>query len=135
MKLFFAFVAAAALYACSTAPTGPAASPAPSAAAPASRQVWAERVRAAVWKNIVLREDVPGNPVSEVDVWLGPQGYILNTTLVKSSGVQAWDKAVMNALAKTNRLPPDADGRVPQRVRIVFFRREGSDPAPLGRAP
>ena len=81
-------------------------------------------MRDAVRKNILLREEVPGNPVSEVDVWLGAQGYILTATLVKSSGVEAWDKAVMNALTRTDRFSLDADGRIPTRVRLVFRRRD-----------
>lgn len=73
--------------------------------------------------NIVFVGDLPGNPLAEVDVWLGPEGYILNMTLVKSSGAEAWDKAVLKALERTGRLPLDVDGRVPAHVRLAFRPR------------
>ncbi len=90
---------------------------------PQAASAWADQVRAAVRQNILLAGDVPGNPQAEVDVWLGPQGYILSMTLVASSGVEAWDKAVLDALKRTNRLPLDVDGRVPSRLRLAFRPR------------
>lgn len=112
---------------CAAPPATPVPAP-PSAATQATPPFpntasWAERVRTTVRRNIVLAEDVPGNPLAEVDVWLGPQGQILRMELVKSSGIEAWDRAVMKGLSRTERLPLDADGRVPPRVRLAFRPR------------
>ena len=81
---------------------------------------WAGRIRARVKPNIVFTEDVPGNPAADVEVRLSPDGTIVGMRLVKSSGVKAWDEAVLRALDKTEVLPRDVDGRVHSPVTITF---------------
>ncbi len=88
-------------------------------------QSWGDRVTAAVRPNIIFVEDVTGNPRAEVDVWVASDGYILSVALAKSSGVESWDRAVVRALQKTERLPLDADGRIPSRVRLTFQPKAG----------
>jgi hypothetical protein len=83
-------------------------------------EVWVEKVRSSVRHYIVLGEEVLGNPMAEVDVVLATDGTILSKALVVSSGVLAWDTAVMKALEKVGRIPVDSDGRVPQRLRLAF---------------
>ena len=86
---------------------------------------WAGKVQARVRPNIVFTDDLSGNPEAQVEVRLGPGGLILGTPrLVKSSGSKSWDDAVLRALAKTESLPPDVDGRYPSPVIISF--RPGS---------
>jgi colicin import membrane protein len=65
-----------------------------------------------------------GNPVAEVEVVTAPGGTILSRRIVKSSGVPAWDDAVLRAIDRTARLPRDENGRVPS-VLIVEFRPQG----------
>ncbi|TWO69070.1 cell envelope integrity protein TolA [Caenimonas sedimenti] len=102
----------------STAATGSAAqSSGPSAS-------WGGRVQARVRPNIVFTDDVSGNPKADVEVRLAPDGTIVGKTLVKSSGVKAWDEAVLRALDKTETLPRDVDGRVPTSV-VIGFRPKG----------
>jgi colicin import membrane protein len=70
--------------------------------------------------NIVFSDDIAGNPKAEVEVRTSPDGTIVGKKLVRSSGVKAWDEAVLRALDKTEVLPRDTDGRVPSPVVIEF---------------
>ena len=81
---------------------------------------WAGKVRAAVKPNIVFTDVISGNPRAEVDVKLAPDGTIVGKKLVRSSGVQAWDDAVLRALDKTRTLPRDTDGTMPSGAVLVF---------------
>ncbi len=81
---------------------------------------YAGKVAAKVKPNIVFADDISGNPVAEVEVRAGPTGAILSRKLVKSSGVKAWDDAVIKAIDKTDKLPADTDGRVPGALIISF---------------
>jgi colicin import membrane protein len=85
---------------------------------------WAGRVQARVRPNIVFSDDVSGNPKAEVEVRAAPDGTIVGRRLVRSSGVKAWDEAVLRALDKTEVLPRDVDGRVPSPV-VIEFRPKG----------
>lgn len=78
------------------------------------------RIRAKVRPNIVFTEDISGNASAEVEVRSAPDGTILSRKLVKSSGVKAWDDAVLKAIDKTETLPRDVDGRVPSPLVISF---------------
>jgi colicin import membrane protein len=84
---------------------------------------WAGRVQARVRPNIVFTDAISGNPKAEVEVRAAPDGTIVSKRLVKSSGVKAWDEAVLRALDKTEVLPRDVDGRVPSPVTIEFRPR------------
>ena len=85
---------------------------------------WAGRVQARVRPNIVFSDDVAGNIKAEVEVRTSPDGTIVAKRLVRSSGVKAWDDAVLRALDKTEVLPRDVDGRVPSPV-VIEFRPRG----------
>ena len=78
------------------------------------------RVRARVKPNIVFTENIAGNPTAEVEVRTSPDGTIVARKLVKSSGIAAWDDAVLKAIDKTEVLPRDVDGRVPSPMVIAF---------------
>jgi len=104
---------------------GMAGTGAPSATGTAARATgpsasWAGKVQARVRPNIVFTETISGNPKAEVEVRTSPDGTIVGKRLVRSSGVQAWDEAVLRALDKTETLPRDVDGRVPSPVVISF---------------
>lgn len=85
---------------------------------------YAGRIKARIKPNIVLTDDVPGNPTAEVEVRCGPDGTIIGRRLVKSSGQKAWDEAVLRAIDRTEVLPRDVDGRVPGTMVIEFRPRE-----------
>jgi colicin import membrane protein len=81
------------------------------------------KVAAAVRPNVVFPEAelVSGNPGAEFDVRLAPDGTIVGTPqLVKTSGLPNWDDAALRALQKTEKLPRDVDGTVPQRLIVTL---------------
>jgi colicin import membrane protein len=81
---------------------------------------YAGRIIAKVKPNIVLTETVTGSPRAEVEVRAAPDGTIISSRLVKSSGNKDWDDAVLRALERTEVLPRDTDGRVPSPITIGF---------------
>jgi colicin import membrane protein len=81
---------------------------------------YAGRIRARIKPNIVFTKDITGNPTAEVEVRTSPDGTIVGRKLLKSSGVTAWDEAVLQAIDKTEVLPRDIDGRVPAVLEISF---------------
>lgn len=81
---------------------------------------YAGRIRARIKPNITYTESITGNPEAEVEVRTSPNGTIIGRKLVKSSGVKSWDDAVLNAVDKTEVLPPDVDGKVIPSLIIVF---------------
>jgi colicin import membrane protein len=78
------------------------------------------RVVARIKPNIVLTDDIAGNPVATVEVRTSPDGAIIGRKIIKSSGNKTWDEAVLRALDKTEILPKDTDGRVPPSFEINF---------------
>lgn len=102
---------------------------APSSTGTAAREAgpsasYAGRIKARIKPNIIVTDDIPGNPTATVDVRVGPDGTIISHRLLKSSGVGAWDEAVLRAIDKTGQLPRDVDGRVPSAMVIEFRPRE-----------
>jgi colicin import membrane protein len=73
---------------------------------------YAGRIVARIRPNIQLPFEVPGNPVTEVELRVAPDGTILSQRVVKPSGVKEWDDAVLRAVEKTAVLPRDDNGRV-----------------------
>ena len=78
------------------------------------------KIRARIKPNIVFTEDIVGNPTAEVEVRVSPDGTIISRSVIKRSGVPAWDEAVLKAIDKTEVLPRDVDGRVPTSMVISF---------------
>jgi colicin import membrane protein len=78
------------------------------------------RVSARIKPNIVFTDDIAGNPVAVVEVQTETNGTIKISKLTKSSGVKSWDDAVLKAIDKTEKLPPDVDGKVPSSLIISF---------------
>ncbi|UFS57141.1 cell envelope integrity protein TolA [Comamonadaceae bacterium M7527] len=81
---------------------------------------YAGKVVGAIRPNIVFTDVVAGNPGAEVEVTTRPTGEILGRTLRKSSGMPAWDEAVLRAIDRTATLPRDTNGRVPSPMLIRF---------------
>ncbi|MDM0045836.1 cell envelope integrity protein TolA [Variovorax dokdonensis] len=80
------------------------------------------RIASAVRPNITYpdADTVRGNPATEFDVKLAPDGTIVDIKMVRSSGVPGWDQAAERGLRKTDKLPRDTDGRVPPAMRIAL---------------
>ena len=85
---------------------------------------YAGRIMARIKPNITFTDPINGNPMATVLVKLAPDGTIVDKRLVKSSGVPAWDAAVLRAIEKTEVLPRDIDGRVPPPFEIDFRARD-----------
>lgn len=91
---------------------------------------YAGRIVARIRPNIVYTESTAGNIRAEVEVRTAPDGTILSRKIVKSSGVKAWDDAVVAAIDKTEVLPRDTDGRVPSAMTIGFSPKDQLSPIP-----
>jgi colicin import membrane protein len=81
---------------------------------------WNGKVQAAVRQRLAFIE-ISGNPVVEVNVRLAPDGTILSRSVSRSSGVPAWDNAVLRALDAVERLPLD-NGHVLPEGTLTFSR-------------
>jgi colicin import membrane protein len=81
---------------------------------------YAGRVVARIKPNIVFTEDISTNPTAVIEVRCAADGRITGKKLIKSSGIKAWDEAVMRAIDKTEILPKDTDGTVPASFEISF---------------
>lgn len=85
---------------------------------------YAGRIKARIKPNVVFADEIDGNPMASVEVKVAPDGTITARRLVKSSGIGAWDDAVIRAIDKTEVLPRDTDGRVPPTMVIDFRPRD-----------
>jgi colicin import membrane protein len=96
----------------------------PSDRSAAPSAAYAGLVKARIKPNIVFGEEVTGNPRAEIEVRAAPEGTIIARKIVKSSGVKAWDEAVLRAIDRTDTLPRDTDGRVPSALIIGFTPKD-----------
>ena len=85
---------------------------------------YAGRIKARVRPNIIYPDTGAANPVAEVEVRTAPDGNIIARKILKASGDNEWDNAVLRAIDKTAVLPRDTDGRVPSVLIISFKPRE-----------
>ena len=78
------------------------------------------RLTAAIRKELVYPDidAIQGNPASIVMVYMATDGAITGRTLQETSGVPAWDAAVLAAIDKAGRLPVDTDGFAPQQMAL-----------------
>ena len=83
---------------------------------------WTDKVIKKVKPLIVFNpESVSGNPAAVIQVNLAPDGAILSTSILTSSGNPSWDRAVLLALSRAESLPKDDNGKIPQReVKLTF---------------
>jgi colicin import membrane protein len=83
---------------------------------------WTDKVIKKVKPLIVFNpESISGNSAAVVKVNLAPDGAILSTDLLTSSGNAGWDRAVLLALSRAESLPKDDNGKIPQReVKLTF---------------
>jgi colicin import membrane protein len=82
------------------------------------------RIAARIKPNIVYTETIVGNPKTEIEVRMSPDGTILTSKIVKASGTKSWDDAALKAIDKTGVLPKDENGRVPSPLIIVMSPQE-----------
>lgn len=85
---------------------------------------YAGRIVARVRPNIVFPPVLDGNPKAEVEVRAAADGRIVSRRITQSSGVPAWDDAVLRALDRTEVLPLDESGRIPNPMILTFRPRD-----------
>ena len=81
---------------------------------------YAGRISARILPNIIMTDAIDGDPKATVEVKVAPDGKIIGRRLLRSSGVPAWDDAVLRAIDRTDMLPRDVDGRVPPVMELTF---------------
>jgi colicin import membrane protein len=102
---------------------GSAASPNSTGTAEVSKGMSADyrgRIAARIKPNVVFTDVVSGNPAAEVQIRVAPDGTIVASKLTQSSGVKAWDEAVLRAIERTGSIPRDTDGTVVPEFAIRF---------------
>lgn len=82
---------------------------------------YAGRIKARIKPNIVLTDDIVGNPIAEVEVRLAADGTIIGRKISKTSGSKAWDDTVLRAIDRTAILPRDTNGKV-EPVMLISFK-------------
>lgn len=85
---------------------------------------YAGRIVARVRPNIVFPPVMDGNPKAEVEVRAAADGRIISRRITQTSGVPAWDDAVLRALDRTEVLPLDENGRIPNPMILTFRPRD-----------
>lgn len=83
---------------------------------------WTDKIRAKIRGNIILPQDIPGNPEAIFDVTLLPTGEVLTVRKQKSSGHPGYDDAVDRAIMKSSPLPLPDDRSLFQRQLQLRFR-------------
>ena len=81
-----------------------------------------EKIRAKIRRNIILPQDIPGNPDAIFDVTLLPTGEVLTVRKRKSSGHPGYDDSVERAIMKSSPLPQPDDRSLFQRQLELKFR-------------
>jgi len=82
---------------------------------------WSDKIRQKVRGNIILPQDIPGNPEAIFDVSLLPTGEVLTVRKRKSSGHAGYDDAVERAIMKSSPLPLPEDRNLFQRQLELKF--------------
>jgi TonB family protein len=75
---------------------------------------YAGRIKARIMPNITGQS---AGPVA-VEIRSRPDGTIISSKLLKSSGNAEWDLSVLKGIDKTEVLPRDTDGRVPSTITV-----------------
>jgi colicin import membrane protein len=83
---------------------------------------YVRRIQSKVKGNVILPPDLPGNPEAIFDVVQLPTGEIIDAALKKSSGVRAYDDAVLRAIMKSSPLPRPDRPELFQRTITLKFR-------------
>jgi colicin import membrane protein len=82
---------------------------------------YAARIRGKIRSNIVLPQNVEGNPEAGFTIVQLPTGEVLSVTLTKSSGNKLLDDAIERAIRKSSPLPlPDRPDQFQRELRIKY---------------
>ncbi len=87
------------------------------AAAAAEVGRYTDMIRSKIRRNIVMPPDVAESAVAEFKVTLLPDGSVMETELLKSSGNPAYDDAAERAIYKAQPLPLPTDAGLQKKFR------------------
>ena len=88
----------------------------------AAQADWIRRIQSKIRGNVILPPDLPGNPEAVFEVIQLPTGEIIDAQLRRSSGVKAYDDAVLRAILKSTPLPRPERADQFQRALLLRFR-------------
>lgn len=77
------------------------------------------RIHNKIKRYVVVPPDINGNPEAVFEVVLLPDGEVLKVTLVKSSGIPAYDNAVERAINRASPLPLPPDPSLFEEFRTL----------------
>ncbi len=99
---------------------------APRSTGPRGDPNYAGVIQAKIKSNLLFGGDtnVPGNPKVIFKISQLPNGEIIGTKMIKSSGIPAFDDAVEKAIAKSSPLPKKKDGSVERDLEATFNLKE-----------
>jgi colicin import membrane protein len=98
---------------------------APPAAPPSPDAGYVDKIRSKIKANIVLPLEIKGNPEAIFDVVQLPTGEVLSARLRKSSGHEAYDRAVERAILKSSPLPrPERPDQFRRDLQLKFRPQE-----------
>lgn len=84
-------------------------------------RTWIDRISAKIRGNIILPQDIPGNPAAIFDVTILPTGELITVRKKRSSGHAGYDDAVERAILKSSPLPqPDDRSVFDRRLELTF---------------
>lgn len=90
---------------------------------------YSARIRSLISSKIVISQstiddirsgNVSKNSETEVEASCNPEGEIISRKIIKSSGNQSYDVAVLNALDAVGKIPKDTNGWVPPKIVFTF---------------
>jgi colicin import membrane protein len=94
--------------------TGPSTSTGHAAVTSGPSGAYAARLATLVRKNVIYPQidQIQGDPKVIITVTLDPNsGEVLGSKIERSSGVPSWDQAVLRAIQRVGRFPPDENGK------------------------
>lgn len=86
-----------------------------------------DQIQAKIRRWVVVPPDIQGNPQAVYKVVLLPGGDVLSATLVKSSGVPAYDGSIERAISKAQPLPLPPDPALFPRFRELDLQFRPND--------
>ena len=101
-----------------TASTGAAAR----TSGPRGSDAYGNALRAKIRSNTVFPTPagIEGNPTVVVEIRQLPTGDVTGTRIISSSGLPAFDEAVLSGIEKSSPLPKDDQGRVQSPIQLTY---------------
>jgi colicin import membrane protein len=88
---------------------------------PRGSDTYIARLVTAIRSQMRYPANSPGNPMVTMRIEQLPNGEVVNVTVTKASGVQAFDEAVERAIRAASPLPKDEHGKVPERTLDLHY--------------